>query len=163
MLISYAVGFNRGETFRVLKPNGTDWTNIAYAEFLSLGLFIVIASFIICCISLIINKIVLYTFMAMGLVTMIFIALNLGQSAAIILFAYIIGNIALLRGRSRLYVLSLGYFTFFYQFYNILVRTDASTPSTAGWLIAINILFAAPIFFAIYKVIPKQNRLEVAN
>jgi len=172
MLISYAValnllaliawfGFNRGEKFIVMKPSSDGWTNISYTEFLSVGLFIVVASFLVCCIALIVNKIFLYTFMAMGLLTMIFLALNLGQSSAILLLAYIVGNIALLRGRSRLYVLSLGYFTFFYQFYNIMVRTNSE--ATAGWLIAINILFAAPIFYAIYRVIPKQNRATIAN
>ena len=174
MLISYAIalnilaliawfGFNRGETFKVKPPTGEGWTNIQYSDFLGLGLFVVIASFVACCISLTVNKITLYVILGFGLVTMIFLSLNLGQSVALLFLAYIIGNIALFRGRSRIYVLSLGYFAFFYQFYNILVRTDATSPSTAYWLIAINILFAAPIFFGIYKVIPKQNRVTLES
>jgi len=53
------------------------------------------------------------------------------------------------------------YFAFFYQFYSILARTNQDTPGTAAWLIAIDIVFAAPIFYAIYKYIPKQNHLKV--
>lgn len=172
LMISYAAGlsllaliawfgFNRGESFRVRPPSGEGWTNIKYTDFLGLGIYVVVAAFIVSCISLVVNKIALYCVLACGLAVMVTFYLNLGQSVALLLLAYIIGNIALFRGRSRIYVLSLGYFAFFYQFYSILARTDANSPATAYWLIAINIFFAAPIFYAIYKYIPKQNQLKV--
>ncbi len=154
-------GFNRREKFIVRKPSGDGWTNISFAEFIGLGIYVVVAAFIVSCISLVVNKIALYAVMACGLGIMILFYLNLGPSVALLLLAYIIGNIALFRGRSRMYVLSLGYFAFFYQFYSILARTNQDTPGTAAWLIAIDIVFAAPIFYAIYKYIPKQNHLKV--
>ena len=172
LAISYAVGlsllalvawfgFNRGETFRVRPPSGDEWINIRFIDFIGLGIYVVVAAFIVSCISLTVNKIALYVVMAFGLGFMVLFYMNLGQSVALLLLAYIIGNIALFRGRSRIYVLSLGYFAFFYQFYSILARTDQNSPATAYWLIAINIFFASPIFYAIYKYIPKQNQLKV--
>lgn len=172
LLVSYAAGlsllalvawfgFNRGESFKVRPPSGEGWVNIKFTDFVGLGIYVVVAAFIVSCISLVVNKIALYAVMACGLGMMILFYLNLGPSVALLLLAYIIGNIGLFRGRSRLYVLSLGYFAFFYQFYSILARTDQNSPATAGWLIAINCFFAAPIFYAIYKYIPKQNQLKV--
>lgn len=154
-------GFNRGESFRVRPPSGIDWINIKFTDFIGLGIYVVVAAFIVSCISLVVNKIALYCVLACGLGFMALMYVNLGPSIALLLLSYIIGNIALFRGRSRIYVLSLGYFAFFYQFYSILARTDANSPATAYWLIAINIFFASPIFYAIYKYIPKQNQIKV--
>jgi len=174
LLISYAAGlsllaliawfgFNRGEQFTVRKPTGDGWTNITYPEFIGLGIYVVVAAFIVSCISLVVNKYVLYGVLACGLAVMVTFYLNLGPSVAFLLLSYIIGNIALFRGRSRMYVLSLGYATFITALYIVLARTNQDSPATAGWLIAIDVVFAAPIFYAIYKYIPKQNHLQVEN
>lgn len=170
LAVSYAAGlallslttwfaFQTGEKFLVIKSIGSP-SYISFKEFAGLGLLVVFAAFATSAISLVVKKLALYIILPSTLVFMIYLTLNIGSSVAFLWLAYIIGNIALIRGRSRMYVLSLGSILFLSQIMNAFTRTGDI--KTASWLIAIDVMFAAPIFYAIFKYIPKQNKADLA-
>jgi hypothetical protein len=82
------------------------------------------------------------------------------QTAVIIaLAAFLVTNISLYFARSRLYVLVLGGLLFASLSTNPLVATDST--STRLWLELIHIAYAAPIFYGIYKYVPRLNRISI--
>jgi hypothetical protein len=81
----------------------------------------------------------------------------LQTSLVVLVLAFMVTNISLFLGRSRIYVLVLG----FTMFASMAVNPYVSTTNwnTCLWLELIHIGLAAPIFYVIYKFIPKQNKI----
>lgn len=165
LLISYAIGlaavallawfgFATGEKFPVKSPAGED-VFISYSEFIQLAVLVVILAFIVSALSLVVGlipRVVIITGSVIALVSLTFVV---GPAIAVLWLAAIIANIGLYRGKSRLYVLSLGGALFLTQIFNAWTRTGDIVTFT--WLVAIDIAFAAPIFYVIFKYIPSQN------
>ncbi len=165
LLLSYAIGlavvatlawfgFATGEEFPVKSPAGKD-IFIAYGDFIQLAVLVVILAFIASAFSLVVNLIPRVVIIAGSVIILVSLTFISGPSIAILWLAAIVANIALYRGRSRLYVLSLGGALFLTQIFNAWTRTG--DVATFGWLVAIDIAFAAPIFYVIFKYIPRQN------
>ena len=80
------------------------------------------------------------------------------QTAVIVCaLAFLLTNLSLYLNRSRLFVLILGFALF------VTISTNPFTASsnwaTCFWLELIHVVFAGPIFYAIFKYVPKQNRI----
>jgi hypothetical protein len=81
----------------------------------------------------------------------------LNLSLLIALLAFVVSNVSLFLGRSRVYVLVLGYSLFLAQTYAPFAQTN--NWNTCIWLEFVQLGLSAPIFYAIYKYIPKQNKI----
>ncbi len=80
------------------------------------------------------------------------------QTAVIVCaLAFLITNLSLYLNRSRLFVMILGFILFATISTNPL--TASSNWATCFWLELIHTVFAAPIFFVIFKYVPKQNKI----
>lgn len=170
LLISYAAGitllmvtvwfaFSQGEQFAVLDGMGKD-TVITTSGFLGLAIIVVVMAFCVSALSLVVQRPFVIAAVIIGVLVALGITALFGSGSAFLWLGLIIANIGLYRGRSRLYVLSLGTVLFLSQIYNAFARSESV--ATTSWLIATDVLFAAPIFYVIIKYIPKQNRVSVS-
>ncbi len=81
----------------------------------------------------------------------------LGTSLFVVVLAFIVTNISLFLGRSRIYVLVLGITLFAYEADKPFVAT--TNWNTCIWLAVLHVALAAPIFYGIVKYVPKQNKV----
>jgi hypothetical protein len=171
LLISYAIGVaavailawfaeTQGEKFLVVDAEGMQ-TSISFGEFITLALNVVIIAFVVTALSLVVSRIQRTIIIVASVLTMLALTFALGPGTSVLWLALIVGNIGLYRGRSRLYVASLGIALFVMQIFNAWTRTG--DVETFSWLVAIDIAFAAPILFVIFKYLPKQNLNAIAK
>lgn len=94
---------------------------------------------------------------ASSVLTPLTLADMLGTALVVVVLAFIVTNISLFLGRSRIYVLVLGFTLFISMAVNPYV--SSTNWNTCIWLELIHVAFAAPIFYVIYKYVPKQNKI----
>lgn len=94
---------------------------------------------------------------ASSVLTPLSLADMLGTALVVVVLAFIVTNISLFLGRSRIYVLVLGLTLFISMAVNPYV--SSTNWNTCIWLELVHLALAAPIFYVIYKYVPKQNKI----
>ncbi len=78
-----------------------------------------------------------------------------GASFGVCLMSFVVINVSLFLGRPRIYVLILGYTLFL--IWSLQPFTSVKSLPTALWLTLIHLSLSLPIFYGIYKYVPKLN------
>jgi hypothetical protein len=79
----------------------------------------------------------------------------LGAAFGVCLMSFVVINISVFLARPRLYVLIAGYTLFL--IWSLQPFTSVKSLPTALWLTLIHLVLSVPIFYGIYKYVPKLN------